>query len=159
MISDQILLGLLVSVLPGLEAIVGIPLIVKYALSHNLSFFPWVLLSSALNILSIGFVFFFWDYLHHHLEKVKSYQRIVGIFLKRVHRHKTKILGQMNRWGYFALVAFVALPFPGNGAWTCATLAWILDLPRAKSWIAITLGLIISHLLVLLASLGLFSLY
>jgi len=54
---------------------------------------------------------------------------------------------------------FVAVPLPGTGAWTGTMVAWIIGLDRFKSFIAISAGIIIAGLFVLLFSLGLFGFY
>ncbi len=61
---------------------------------------------------------------------------------------------QMNKYGYLALAIFVGIPLPITGAWTGTLIAWLLDLNRKKSFIAIASGVIIAGVLVTLATLG-----
>ena len=55
---------------------------------------------------------------------------------------------------FFALLAFVAIPLPGTGAWTGALVASIFNLPKKHSMLAITLGVITSGIIMSLVSYG-----
>ena len=54
---------------------------------------------------------------------------------------------------------FVAIPLPGSGAWTGTLIAWIIGLDRLKSFVAITFGVIVAGLIILLVSLGSLGLF
>ena len=57
---------------------------------------------------------------------------------------------------YVALYLFVAIPFPGTGAWTGTLAASILNLDFKKSMAAIISGVVTAGVIMLLISLGLF---
>lgn len=62
---------------------------------------------------------------------------------------------QMLTPGVFcALLLFVAIPLPGTGAWTGSLVASLFGLPKRSSFIAITCGVIISGVIMCLASYG-----
>lgn len=68
---------------------------------------------------------------------------------------KTREKGrQVNRYGILGLFLFVAIPFPGTGAYTGAVLAWLLGLNKMHSLTAISGGVILAGILVSLASIG-----
>jgi uncharacterized membrane protein len=69
----------------------------------------------------------------------------------RVHKHQEVV----ERYGHWGLFIFVAVPFPGTGVWSGALLAFVLGLPFRRSFIPITLGLLVTAVLVVIASLGL----
>ncbi|RLI80025.1 ligand-binding protein SH3 [Archaeoglobales archaeon] len=79
------------------------------------------------------------------------YNRIVS----RVERRK-KII---EKYGYFGLTLFVAIPLPVTGAWTGALLAFLLRMNKVKSILFISLGVAIAGIIVILASLGVIKLY
>ncbi len=79
-----------------------------------------------------------------------AYLRII----RRVERKKSVV----ERWGYVGLAAFVAIPLPGSGAWTGALLAHLLRLERRKAVIAITVGVTLASILVLLGVEGVITL-
>ena len=55
---------------------------------------------------------------------------------------------------FVALMIFVAIPFPGTGAWTGSLVAALFNLPKRKSFLAVTLGVLISGIVMCLASYG-----
>ncbi|HLC64391.1 MAG TPA: small multi-drug export protein [Patescibacteria group bacterium] len=63
------------------------------------------------------------------------------------------------KYGQWALVLFVAVPLPGSGFWTGSLIAWLFNIPRARAWWLIFMGLVLSVLLVVLATLGVFSFF
>jgi len=157
--NSQFLLGLLLTLLPVFELRAGLPVIVDYALKNNLFLFPLFLLVIFLNILVIFIAYFLLDFLNKELDNVGEYHKIAGMFLKRIRKKAKKIDSKIGFWKYFALTVLVAIPLPGTGAWTGTIVAWILGLSRQKSFIAISVGVLIAGVLVLAASLGAFRFF
>ncbi|MFH1521780.1 MAG: small multi-drug export protein [archaeon] len=153
----QILIGLLLTVLPVSELRGGLPIIVEYAVRNGVSVWPYFLIVLILNILIIFLIFMFFDYLHETFMKKKWYRDAIGRMLKRLHKKVGRVRSRMDKWGYFALMFFVAIPLPGTGAWTGTMIAWALGLDRLKSLVAIATGVVIAGLLVLVFSFGLFN--
>jgi len=153
----QILIGLLFAVLPVFELRVGLPILVEYAVRNGVSVWPYFLVVLILNVLVVFLVFMFFDFVHEVFMRVKWYRVVIGRVLNRMHMKVKKVERKMNRWGYFALLFFVAIPLPGTGAWTGCLIAWILGLDRLKSFVAIASGVVVAGLLVLLFSLGIFG--
>jgi len=56
--------------------------------------------------------------------------------------------------GFLALMLLVAIPLPGTGAWTGCIISWVLGLERKKSIMAISAGVMIAGVLILLGMLG-----
>lgn len=75
------------------------------------------------------------------------YDKLVG----RVQKHRDVV----DRYGPWGLFLFVAIPFPGSGAWSGALLAFVLGLPFWRSAVPLTVGLVVSGVIVVAASLGL----
>ena len=154
----QILIGLLFTISPVFELRAGLPIIIEYVLRNGLPIWPYFLLVLVVNILMIFVIFLFFDFLHDVFMRIKWYRVVVGRVLNRLHRKVVKIGDDMDRWGYFALMFFVAIPLPGTGVWTGTMVAWAMGLDRWRSFAAIAAGTVIAGLLVLLISLGVFSL-
>ena len=55
---------------------------------------------------------------------------------------------------FAALLAFVAVPLPGTGAWCGSLIAALFNLPKRHSLLAISLGVLISGVVMCLASYG-----
>lgn len=60
----------------------------------------------------------------------------------------------MTRAIFIALIIFVAVPAPGTGAWTGGLIASLFNLPKKWSALAILLGVLISGVVMCLASYG-----
>ena len=153
----QILIGLLLTISPVFELRGGLPIIIEYVVRNGVSVWPYFFLVLGLNIAIIFFIFLFFDFAHGILMEWGWYRKIIGGVLRRLQKKVIKVSSQMDRWGYFALIFFVAIPFPGTGAWTGVMVAWIMGLDRVKSFFAIAAGIVIAGFLVLLLSLGFFS--
>lgn len=55
---------------------------------------------------------------------------------------------QIEKYGYFGLYLFVAIPLPGTGAWTGSLAATLFSLDTKKSLLAIFLGVITAGLII-----------
>ena len=155
----QILIGLLLSVLPVFELRGGLPVIVEYTVRNGIPIWPYFLLVLVLNILVILLIFMFFDFFHEMFMRMRWYRAVVGRILRRVQRKVDRVEKKMDKWGYLALMFFVAVPLPVTGAWTGTLVAWIMGLDRLKSFVAIAAGVVIAGLLVLLLSLGFFGVF
>jgi len=153
----QILIGLLLTVLPFIELRGGLPVIVDYAIQNGQSIWPYFFIVIFLNVLVILLIFMFFDLLHNVFMRLEWYQKIIGKILARIQKRMDKVKDRMDRWGYFALMLFVAVPLPVTGAWSGSLIAWALGLNRWKSFLAISAGVVIAGLIVLFASFGLLS--
>ncbi len=71
---------------------------------------------------------------------------------------RDKFAGKLSKWGEIALILFVAIPLPGSGGWTGALIAYLFGLSYWKSMKFISIGLLISSLLVGLLTAGVGSL-
>ena len=154
----QILIGLLFTISPVFELRAGLPIIIEYVLRNGLPIWPYFLLVLVVNILMIFVIFLFFDFVHEALMGIRWYRAVVGRVLRRLQRKVEKIKDDMDKWGYFALMFFIAIPLPGTGVWTGTMVAWAMGLDRWRSFAAIAAGTVIAGLLVLLISLGVFSL-
>jgi len=74
-------------------------------------------------------------------------------------RTRRKFSGNYERWGYLALVIFVAIPLPLTGAWTGAVAAFLFGIPKKTSLVLCTLGAMIAGVIVTLATLGIISIF
>ncbi|MGC9309155.1 MAG: COG2426 family protein [Candidatus Nanoarchaeia archaeon] len=151
----QILIGLLLTITPVFELRAGLPIIVEYAIRHQMPILPLFLLVLILNILIIFFIFFLLDVLHDSLMKIKAYRYFMNYYMKRARKRADKV--EKSRLGYLALTLLVAVPLPGTGAWTGTLVAWLLGWKRATSFLAISLGVIIAGLIILGMSIGIFN--
>ena len=155
---NQLLLAIILSILPITELRAGLPVAVDYALKNNISVLPVFLLIVLANISVIFLIFIFLDFLHKEFMRISSYKKVFGFFIARTRNKAQNVKGKMEIYGYLALAFFVAIPLPATGAWTGCLIAWLLGLDRRKSILAISFGVIIAGIIILIASLGFFGL-
>ena len=75
-----------------------------------------------------------------HYCRVKWINRFGRWLERKVDKHK----GKIERYSYWGVVLFVAIPIPGTGAWTGSLIAAVLKLDFKKSLLAATFGVFIA---------------
>jgi uncharacterized membrane protein len=108
--------------------------------------FPYCVL---LNALVGPIVYLFLFSVHKLLSLMQWYTRL---FDRIVERARTKLHAKVERFGYWGVMLFVAIPLPITGAWTGTLGAWILGLDPKKTFLAVLGGVIISGTIVTLIS-------
>ncbi len=132
---------ILLCLLPVAELRGGIPLALSKGYDPIFAFIFCVII----NILDIPIMFYFMDRIHNILMKNKTYK---SFFEWRINTVRKKIEKSVERYGYLGLALFVAIPLPGTGAYTGVIAAWILNLKRKNSYLAIALGVAIAGVIV-----------
>ena len=89
--------------------------------------------------------------------KWKWFKKICNFCLKKGEKAGQKLLAKVKGGVYWALFLFVAIPIPGTGAWTGTLAASILNLDFKKTMLAIIAGVLVTGLIMLAFSLGLFK--
>jgi len=142
--SKEIALILLATVLPISELRGGIPLgILEYHLDPLLVFCIAVI-ANALIFFPIFFVLrLFYDKL---LYRIPLFDKYLDSLRKR---GKPKV----EKYGFWGLFLFVAVPLPLTGAYTGTILAWLLGMDWRKAFPAVGLGVIVAGVAVLLITL------
>lgn len=138
----------IVSLFPILELRGGI--IAGYALGLPLG--ENFLIAYIGNLLPIPFILLFIKFIFKLLKKT----RFKNIILKLENKSMGKS-EKIQKYGYFGLFLFVAIPLPGTGAWTGALIASLLNMDIKKSFIAIALGVLCAGIIISLLSYGLFD--
>lgn len=154
----RILLVFLVSMIPLIELRGAIPI----AIGLGLELPEWATLIIAVigNLLPVPIIYLFArKFLEWGSEKSwKPLKKLCNFCLKKGQKAGEKLLKKAGNSGtYTALFLFVAIPIPGTGAWSGTLAASILNLDFKKTVIAISAGVMVAGLIMLLASLGLFK--
>ena len=144
---------IILSMLPISELRGGIP----YAILKGINPFTAFFIAVLANIIIIPIIFFFLDYIHEFLLSIKSYNKLFNYYInKKVEKVKIKY----QTLEFLALFLFVAIPFPGTGAYTGVLLSWFFKLNRKKSFFVIALGVITAGIITTLLTItgkGLFN--
>jgi uncharacterized membrane protein len=144
---NTLLWTVLLCILPIAELRGGLP----YALASGIPPLQAYLLCVAANALVGPLVLLFLSSLHRLLDRWPAYHRL---FERLVERSRRKIHGAVERWGYWGLMIFVAIPLPLTGAYTGALGAWVLGMRRWKSVVFIALGVALAGVIVCLVYLA-----
>ena len=80
-------------------------------------------------------------------------------FIEKIEKRAMSRSDSIANKEFIGLMLFVAIPFPGTGAWTGALIAALLQFERKKSFFYIGLGVIIAATLMTLASYGVISIF
>ena len=116
----------------------------------NLPFVQTFIFAVIGNMLPIPFILIFIEKIFKWMKNNKYLHRIP----EWIEEKALKKSEQIEKYGYWGLFLFVAIPLPGTGAWTGSLLAVLLGLKRSKSLLCIFLGVIGAGLIMSLLSFG-----
>jgi len=122
----------------------GIPVGLAFGLS------PWMVIPLAYILNSLVFfpIYFGLELLwERFFSRFDWAQRLMA----RVRRKGTKYI---EKYEIMGLAVFVAIPLPVTGVWTGTAIAWLLKLGWKKSFLAISLGVLVATAIVSAISLG-----
>jgi len=143
---NELLAVALVTLLPGIELRGSIPLGVALGVNPLEVFVTAV----SVNLVIIPVCFFAFDKLWFLIEKI-------GIAKKVIEKTRRKARPYVEKYGFWGLLFFVAIPLPGTGAYTGSLAAWVLGIKFEKALLPISLGVVIAGVLILLGSIGVLS--
>ena len=143
-------------------AAIGLPFYVNY---------PVAVLG---NLLPVPFILAFIPFVLDFMVKHGIFPKLVNWIRAKAEKHKGKIIvnaecrmqndeceqtdkksrARLSGPVFLALMLFVAIPLPGTGAWTGSLVASLFGLPKRSSFLAVTLGVLISGVIMCLASYG-----
>lgn len=82
---------------------------------------------------------------------------ICTFFLVKGSKAGKKLEEKAGKGLFLALLLFVGIPLPGTGAWTGTLAASLLDMKFKDTVIAVSLGVLLAGVIMMLASLGIFG--
>ena len=131
---------LLTTISPIFELRGGIPLGISLGLDPWFTFFI-AIIANALIFFPIFFALrLFYD---KFLYRIPLFDKYLDNLRKR---GKPKV----EKYGFWGLILFVAIPLPVTGAYTGTILAWLLGMDWRKAFPAVGLGVIVAGVIVLL---------
>ncbi|MBQ4516917.1 MAG: small multi-drug export protein [Clostridia bacterium] len=134
----------IVSMIPIVELRGAIPF--GFVLNMN----PWILYLLAVigNLLPIPFILMLIRPIIRWFLKTKLL-RPIGLWLEaKVEKNK----GKIEKYEFWGLCLFVAIPLPGTGAWTGALVAAFLDMRLGRAFLSIAIGVLIAGLIMTFGS-------
>lgn len=137
----DIVFTFLLSISPLGEGRVGIP----YGIINDLH--PILALSVGLfaNLLVFPLLIMLINYSNKKLWSVHFYRKYV---VKLARRSKLLMGDNIKKYGVWGLMVFVMIPLPGTGAYMGTIASSILNLNRRESFFAVSVGIIISSIII-----------
>ncbi len=106
------------------------------------------------NILPVPFILWFIRKILDWMRNIKFFKKIVTWLDQKVENKK----GQIEKFGFWGLVAFVGIPLPGTGAWTGTLIAAMLNMDKKKAFLAAIIGVTIAGIIMAIFSYGVLGL-
>ena len=147
--TKEIALTLLTTVLPISELRGGIP----YGIHSGLD--PWFTFSIAV-IVNMLIFFPILFALHLFYDKVLYRIPLFDRYLDGLRRRGKTIVDKYGFWGLFL---FVAVPLPFTGVYTATILAWLLEMDWRRAFLPVAIGVVIAGVIVLLSYLGIVEVF
>ncbi len=139
---NELIYLILITLIPTIELRGAIPIgIIHYGLNPILVFLTTVIA----NVLLIIPIYVFLGFFFELLMKIKIFQSIV----KRIHKKTTHYV---DKYGFFGLVLFVAVPFPGTGVYSGVLGAYLLGVRKRDAIPALSFGVLIAGIIVTVLS-------
>lgn len=145
---------LIVAALPVAETRAAVPLALG---AYHLPLSQALFFSVAGNVLAAAGVVYGLHFLYRRWQgKLGIMDRLLQKIFDRTERKFTQ---KYERWGELALLFFVAVPLPLTGAWTGAIAAFLFGIKPGKALLFISLGVILSAVIMAAVSLGFITLF
>ncbi len=135
-----------ISLLPIVELKGAIPVGLGLGIPLLTSFFIALFGSCLMGIIIVVFASSVLKYMRH--SRIKVFNSVSNWAYRKVEKHRSKI----DRFGYWGVFVFVAIPLPGTGVWTGALIAAVLGLRVNKAIPAVVFGNVIAGLAIMLLS-------
>ncbi|MDN3668522.1 small multi-drug export protein [Echinicola jeungdonensis] len=135
----------LLSISPFGESRVGIP----YGIINGLQPGTAFIVGLCSNLLVFPLLLFLIDNFDARLWKFKPYKHQS---IKLMRRAKNGVGKKIQKYGFWGLMVFVMIPLPFTGVYMGTIAAYIFKLPRKESFVAISIGAVISCIILALGS-------
>ena len=136
----------LCSVLPVIELRGAIPLGAGLGL-HPLESY---LLAVVGNLLPVPFLLLFIRWILIGMKEVPGLRKIAVWLEGKAEKNRAKV----EKYAFWGLFLFVAIPLPGTGAWTGSLVAALMGMRFSKAQLSITGGVMVAGVLMTLISYG-----
>jgi uncharacterized membrane protein len=114
---------------------------------------PWIqsfLLSIIGNLLPIPFILLLMRWVLNVMKRIKGLCNIALWLEAKAEKNREKV----QKYAFWGLVLFVAIPLPGTGAWTGALVASVTGMRFWRSLLSVILGVLIAGVIMTAVSYG-----
>ncbi|MBQ8566276.1 MAG: small multi-drug export protein [Clostridia bacterium] len=115
------------------------------------------ILSVAGNMLPVPFILLFIKKVIRWMSqsKIKFFNKVANFLLNRVEKRRDKI----EKYSFWGVCLFVAVPLPVTGAWTGSLVAAMIDMKFWKAFVSCLLGVMIAGVIMTIASYGVAAIF
>ncbi|MDR0293896.1 MAG: small multi-drug export protein [Oscillospiraceae bacterium] len=146
----QALMTFLISIVPVVELRGAVPV----AAHAGLPWYAALPAAVAGNMLPVPFIILFARRVFIWLRRHTPF----GRFADRLEARAVRRIDTVKKYQFFGLLIFVAIPLPGTGAWTGATIAAMMNMRIKTAFLPVLLGVIAAGFIMAALSYGLFGL-
>lgn len=143
----KLLMTFLISMVPVIELRGAIPI----GVASGLSIWSAILVSILGNLIPVPFIILF-------IKKIFAWMRTKSVRLnnlvERLEKRAESKTETVQKYAFWGLFVFVAIPLPGTGAWTGALIAAMLEMPMKKALPSIALGVVTAGAIVAFVTYG-----
>ena len=138
----------LCSMLPVIELRGAIPM----AFAMGLPWWQAYLISVVGNLLPVPFILLLINVIIKWMSasKIKFFNKIATFLLERVEKKREKI----EKYSFWGLCLFIAIPLPVTGAWTGSLVAAVIGMKPWKAFLSALLGVLVAGVVVTLIVYG-----
>ncbi|MCH8864774.1 MAG: small multi-drug export protein [Chloroflexi bacterium] len=140
------LIVIIISALPITELRGALPVGIRL---FQLPWYQAFFLAVIGNMLPVPFLLLFLQSLFKTIRRTDPGRRLVNSLLRHTRRHSAIV----EKYGIIGLMLLVAVPLPGTGAWTGSMVAFLLGLSWHRALLSITVGVLVSGVIVTALSL------
>lgn len=136
------------SMLPIIELRGSIPMAFAFGL-------PWwqaYIISVLGNLLPVPFILLLINIVIKWManSKIKFFNKIANFLLEKVEKNRERI----EKYSFWGLCLFVAIPLPATGAWTGSLVAAVIGMKPLKAFLSAVIGVLIAGVVVTLIVYG-----
>ncbi len=139
------LIAFVVSMFPIVELRGGLPLAISILEIAPLNAYIICVIG---NLVPVPFILWLITPIFNLMKKTDLFRGLVEKIEAKADSKKDKI-EKVEFWG---LLLFVGIPLPGTGAWTGSLIAAMLNMDKKKALVAVTLGVLLAGIIMLLPS-------
>jgi uncharacterized membrane protein len=143
----KLLTTFLIAMVPVIELRGAIPV----ATAEGVPLVPAIVTAVIGNLIPVPFIILF-------VRKVFAWMRgrneKLNAFVTRLENRAMSKADSVQKYEFWGLALFVAIPLPGTGAWTGALIAALLDMQPLKAFLSVALGVIGAGFIVAFVSYG-----
>ena len=139
------------SLLPIIEMRGAIPL----GAGLGLPLWQNYLISITGNMLPVPFILLMIRWVLEVMKKIKGLRKIALWVEAKAEKNRPKI----EKYSFWGLFAFVAIPLPGTGAWTGSLVAALIRMDFKKAILAVLLGVLSAGVIMSLISYGVVAIF